>query len=158
MYSVILLLFISFCLEFELPWTESCNSGSLSHWFVTWTSSSPLGWSRVSGFDSEATWCWHFDFWSYTQVWSIWIGQQVLHQSWKCDWCLQCFGQVWLWLMSHLKFVFYRICIINHTWFICSAITPSFVLMDIQNTTVVTYVYQLVGDEVKVERIEYKKN
>lgn len=30
--------------------------------------------------------------------------------------------------------------------------------MDIQNTTVVTYVYQLVGDEVKVERIEYKKN
>lgn len=30
--------------------------------------------------------------------------------------------------------------------------------MDIQNATVVTYVYQLVGDEVKVERIEYKKN
>lgn len=29
--------------------------------------------------------------------------------------------------------------------------------MDIQNTTVVTYVYQLVGDEVKVERVEYKK-
>lgn len=37
-------------------------------------------------------------------------------------------------------------------------VTPSFVLMDIQNTTVVTYVYQLVGDDVKVERIEYKKN
>ncbi|XP_042210613.1 vacuolar protein sorting-associated protein 29-like [Homarus americanus] len=36
-------------------------------------------------------------------------------------------------------------------------ITPSFVLMDIQSSTVVTYVYQLVGDEVKVERIEYKK-
>lgn len=34
---------------------------------------------------------------------------------------------------------------------------PSFVLMDIQSTTVVTYVYQLIGDEVKVERIEYKK-
>lgn len=30
--------------------------------------------------------------------------------------------------------------------------------MDIQNITVVTYVYQLVGDEVKVERIEYRKN
>lgn len=29
--------------------------------------------------------------------------------------------------------------------------------MDIQSSTVVTYVYQLVGDEVKVERIEYKK-
>lgn len=37
-------------------------------------------------------------------------------------------------------------------------ITPSFVLMDIQSTIVVTYVYQLIGDEVKVERIEYKKN
>ncbi|XP_796390.1 vacuolar protein sorting-associated protein 29 [Strongylocentrotus purpuratus] len=35
---------------------------------------------------------------------------------------------------------------------------PSFVLMDIQASTVVTYVYQLMGDDVKVERIEYKKN
>lgn len=39
-----------------------------------------------------------------------------------------------------------------------TSITPSFVLMDIQSTIVVTYVYQLIGDEVKVERIEYKKN
>jgi len=38
-----------------------------------------------------------------------------------------------------------------------SAPTPSFVLMDIQSSTVVTYVYQLVEGEVKVERIEYKK-
>lgn len=37
-------------------------------------------------------------------------------------------------------------------------ITPSFVLMDIQSSTVVTYVYQLIDDEVKVERIEYKKS
>lgn len=37
-------------------------------------------------------------------------------------------------------------------------VTPSFVLMDIQNSTVITYVYQLIGDEVKVERIEFKKN
>ncbi|XP_005189280.1 vacuolar protein sorting-associated protein 29 [Musca domestica] len=36
-------------------------------------------------------------------------------------------------------------------------VIPSFVLMDIQSSTVVTYVYQLIGDEVKVERIEYKK-
>lgn len=41
--------------------------------------------------------------------------------------------------------------------FQCSNVIPSFVLMDIQSTTVVTYVYQLIGDEVKVERIEYKK-
>ncbi|KAL3215367.1 hypothetical protein MRX96_034084 [Rhipicephalus microplus] len=39
-----------------------------------------------------------------------------------------------------------------------SNVIPSFVLMDIQSTTVVTYVYQLIGDEVKVERIEYKKS
>ncbi|XP_019354683.2 vacuolar protein sorting-associated protein 29 isoform X1 [Alligator mississippiensis] len=37
-------------------------------------------------------------------------------------------------------------------------IIPSFVLMDIQASTIVTYVYQLAGDEVKVERIEYKKS
>ncbi|KAJ8866548.1 hypothetical protein PR048_032407 [Dryococelus australis] len=35
---------------------------------------------------------------------------------------------------------------------------PSFVLLDIQSGCVVTYVYQLLGDEVKVEKIEYKKN
>lgn len=29
--------------------------------------------------------------------------------------------------------------------------------MDIQSSTVVTYVYQLIDDEVKVDRIEYKK-
>uniref|UniRef100_A0A8C4QFQ7 Vacuolar protein sorting-associated protein 29 n=1 Tax=Eptatretus burgeri TaxID=7764 RepID=A0A8C4QFQ7_EPTBU len=39
-----------------------------------------------------------------------------------------------------------------------SNIVPSFVLMDIQASTVVTYVYQLIGDDVKVERIEYKKS
>lgn len=42
--------------------------------------------------------------------------------------------------------------------YIYRSVIPSFVLMDIQSSTVVTYVYQLVGDEVKVERIEYKKN
>lgn len=36
-------------------------------------------------------------------------------------------------------------------------IVPSFVLMDIQAVTVVAYVYQLHGDDVKVDRIEYKK-
>ncbi|XP_063972254.1 vacuolar protein sorting-associated protein 29 [Diachasmimorpha longicaudata] len=39
-----------------------------------------------------------------------------------------------------------------------TSVIPSFVLMDIQSSTVVTYVYQLVDDEVKVERIEYKKS
>ncbi|KFQ29651.1 Vacuolar protein sorting-associated protein 29, partial [Merops nubicus] len=36
-------------------------------------------------------------------------------------------------------------------------IVPSFVLMDIQAATVVTYVYQLTGDDVKVERFEFEK-
>jgi vacuolar protein sorting-associated protein 29 len=36
-------------------------------------------------------------------------------------------------------------------------VVPSFILMDIQSGTVVTYVYQLVDDEVKVERIEFKR-
>ncbi|RKP09777.1 putative vacuolar protein sorting 29 [Thamnocephalis sphaerospora] len=35
---------------------------------------------------------------------------------------------------------------------------PSFVLMDIQNTTAVTYIYQLIDGEVKVEKIEYRKD
>ena len=39
-----------------------------------------------------------------------------------------------------------------------SGVIPSFVLLDIQQSTVVAYVYQLVGDDVKVERIEYKKS
>jgi len=39
-----------------------------------------------------------------------------------------------------------------------SNVIPSFVLMDIQSSTVVTYVYQLIGEDVKVERIEYKKS
>merc|ERR1712136_229617 len=35
--------------------------------------------------------------------------------------------------------------------------TPSFVLLDIQSSTVVTYIYQLIAGDVRVERIEYKK-
>jgi vacuolar protein sorting-associated protein 29 len=39
-----------------------------------------------------------------------------------------------------------------------SNVIPSFVLLDIQQSTVIAYVYQLIGEDVKVERIEYKKN
>ncbi|KAI8384577.1 vacuolar protein sorting-associated protein 29-like protein [Radiomyces spectabilis] len=35
---------------------------------------------------------------------------------------------------------------------------PSFVLMDIQGSVVVTYVYKLIENEVKVEKLEYKKS
>ncbi|KAL1935286.1 hypothetical protein VTP01DRAFT_4426 [Rhizomucor pusillus] len=34
---------------------------------------------------------------------------------------------------------------------------PSFVLMDIQGSVVVTYVYKLIDNEVKVEKLEYRK-
>jgi len=34
---------------------------------------------------------------------------------------------------------------------------PSFALLDIQGPTIVTYVYQLIEGEVKVEKIEYRK-
>ena len=36
--------------------------------------------------------------------------------------------------------------------------TPSFALLDIQGAVVVTYVYQLIDGDVKVEKIEYRKN
>jgi len=35
--------------------------------------------------------------------------------------------------------------------------TPSFALLDIQGPIVVTYVYQLVDGEVRVEKVEYRK-
>lgn len=38
------------------------------------------------------------------------------------------------------------------------SVIPSFVMMDIQNTTVVSYAYQLFGEEVKIEKVEYKKS
>lgn len=34
---------------------------------------------------------------------------------------------------------------------------PSFVLMDIDGPRVVAYVYELVGEEVKVDKVEYSK-
>ncbi|KIR67221.1 hypothetical protein I312_102558 [Cryptococcus bacillisporus CA1280] len=36
-------------------------------------------------------------------------------------------------------------------------VTPSFALMDIQGSVIVTYVYQLVDGEVKVDKVEYRK-
>ncbi|XP_046543280.1 vacuolar protein sorting-associated protein 29 [Haliotis rubra] len=39
-----------------------------------------------------------------------------------------------------------------------SEIIPSFVILDIQQSNVVAYVYKLINDDVKVERIEYKKS
>jgi vacuolar protein sorting-associated protein 29 len=35
--------------------------------------------------------------------------------------------------------------------------TPSFVLMDIQTATITTYIYKLVDNDLKVERMEYSK-
>lgn len=38
-----------------------------------------------------------------------------------------------------------------------SSPTPSFLLLDIQGPAVVTYVYQLVDGDVRVEKIEWRK-
>nr|ACO11293.1 Vacuolar protein sorting-associated protein 29 [Caligus rogercresseyi] len=35
---------------------------------------------------------------------------------------------------------------------------PSFILMDIQSSTIINYVYQLVDDEIKVDKVEFKKS
>lgn len=35
---------------------------------------------------------------------------------------------------------------------------PSFALMDIQGSVVVTYVYQLIEGEVRVEKVEWRKD
>jgi vacuolar protein sorting-associated protein 29 len=35
--------------------------------------------------------------------------------------------------------------------------TPSFALMDIQGPVIVTYVYQLIEGEVRVEKVEFRK-
>ena len=43
-----------------------------------------------------------------------------------------------------------------HT-FLSSEPTPSFVLMDVQGTVIVTYIYQLIEGEVRVEKIEWRK-
>lgn len=38
-----------------------------------------------------------------------------------------------------------------------SDVIPSFALMDIQGPVVVTYVYQLIEGEVRVDKIEFRK-
>ncbi|CAG8605698.1 5631_t:CDS:2 [Dentiscutata erythropus] len=45
-----------------------------------------------------------------------------------------------------------------YSGFCTEDIKPSFVLMDIQGSVVVTYVYRLVDGDVKVDKIEYRKN
>ena len=35
---------------------------------------------------------------------------------------------------------------------------PSFVVLDVQPDLIVAYLYRLINDEVKVERIQYKKS
>jgi hypothetical protein len=38
----------------------------------------------------------------------------------------------------------------------CREATPSFALLDMQGPIVVTYVYQLIDGEVRVEKVEYR--
>lgn len=37
-------------------------------------------------------------------------------------------------------------------------VVPSFALLDVQSDLIVAYIYRLVEDEVKVDRVQFKKN
>lgn len=45
-----------------------------------------------------------------------------------------------------------------YSGFSADEMKPSFVLMDVQGAVVTTYVYQLTDGDVKVDKIEYRKN
>lgn len=34
---------------------------------------------------------------------------------------------------------------------------PSFALLDVQSDTIIAYLYRLIDDEVKVDRVQFKK-
>jgi hypothetical protein len=67
--------------------------------------------------------------------------------AWVSDWKG---AYRWQQLISHAALL---LCSIG----IHSEATPSFALLDIQGPVVVTYVYQLVDGEVKVDKVEYRK-
>ena len=48
-------------------------------------------------------------------------------------------------------------CVCILTGYLFSELRASFLLLDVQANVIVTYVYQLIDDEVKVERVEYRK-
>jgi vacuolar protein sorting-associated protein 29 len=37
-------------------------------------------------------------------------------------------------------------------------VVPSFVVLDVQTDLIVAYLYRLINDEVKVERVQFKKS
>jgi hypothetical protein len=37
-------------------------------------------------------------------------------------------------------------------------VVPSFALLDVQSDVIVAYLYRLIDDDVKVERVQFKKN
>ncbi|KAF7362009.1 Vacuolar protein sorting-associated protein 29 [Mycena venus] len=74
--------------------------------------------------------------------------QQILREprlgNWRVDGCFQ-----WVLFLSQHPPSAKRVFL--------SDPTPSFALMDIQGPVVVTYVYQLIEGEVRVEKIEWRK-
>lgn len=55
------------------------------------------------------------------------------------------------------ELLFESLAVITLNCFSFSEETPSFALMDVQGAVLVTYVYRLVDNEVKVEKIEWRK-
>jgi vacuolar protein sorting-associated protein 29 len=90
-----------------------------------------------------------FESYEYQVWWNAktstdWFSGKVLCEPWICNWCLQPFDKVSYVVSSIVNLVF-------------SDVIPTFVLMDIQGSRVITYVYQLKGADVKVEKMEYTK-
>ncbi|KAG6875667.1 hypothetical protein C0992_002899 [Termitomyces sp. T32_za158] len=61
------------------------------------------------------------------------------------------------WTGAHNGYLPLFPCFIVHVLTDDSDPTPSFALMDIQGPVIVTYVYQLIEGEVRVEKIEWRK-
>lgn len=74
--------------------------------------------------------------------------QQILRQPGLRHWCVDGRFQ---WVVDFLlSWTVFAECNLSDP-------TPSFALMDIQGPVVVTYVYQLIEGEVRVEKIEWRK-
>lgn len=67
--------------EPELSWTESCNCWTVQNWSDSRPPGHSLGWYGQPGTATEAVWCGHPHFRTYTQIWGIWTWKQVLYQS-----------------------------------------------------------------------------
>jgi hypothetical protein len=83
----------------------------------------------------------------------------VVHQPWQHYWSVQvklnhipgAYTVVWRMRINLCRFV-----LMFHST-LTTEVTPSFILLAIQGSKVVTYVYELHGDQVDVSKSEFSK-